>query len=187
MESSSRGYWDRLVLERQRHLKWRPLDPVEKVLMALCGLALVGFSSSTLIDILTRTLGHPVLSLQEATSAFFVYGVFIGAGVATRRNDHLYLTAIAESLHGRTRFAVELLTRATVFGVGLCMIWFGWLNFLKGFESFRMPSMLPIAYLFAIIPVSGGLVSLFSLEQMVNGWRHGFEGFDEKPEPEKIV
>jgi TRAP-type C4-dicarboxylate transport system permease small subunit len=183
----SAGYWDRLVLERQRHLKWRALDPLEKFLMILCGMALFGFSASTLIDIATRSLGRPVLSLQETTSAFFVYGVFIGAGVATRRNDHLYLTAVAESLHGRTRFLVETLTRAVVLGVGLAMIYFGYLNFLRGFESFRMPSMLPIAYLFAIIPVSGVLVSLFSLEQMWNGWRNGFEGADERPEPEKII
>jgi TRAP-type C4-dicarboxylate transport system permease small subunit len=181
------GYWDRLVLERQRHLKWRALDPLEKLLMMLCGLALFGFSASTLIDIATRLLGHPVLSLQETTSAFFVYGVFLGAGVATRRNDHLYLTAVAESLTGHWRFAVEMLTRLVVLGVGLCMIWFGYLNFLKGFESFRMPSMLPIAYLFAIIPVSGVLVTLFSLEQMWNGWQNGFEGADERPEPESII
>jgi TRAP-type C4-dicarboxylate transport system permease small subunit len=181
------GYWDRLVLQRQRHLKWPALDRLEKGLMILCGLALLGFSSSTLIDILTRTLGHPVLSLQEVTSTCFVYGVFIGAGVATRRNDHLYLTAVAEAMHGRARFAVEVATRLVVLGVGLCMIWFGWLNFLKGFESFRMPSMLPIAYLFAIIPVSGALVALFSIEQIWNGWRHGFEGFDEKPDPEPVL
>lgn len=183
----SGGYWDRLVLPRQRHLKWPALDALEKLLMMLCGVALLGFSASTLIDILTRTLGHPVLSLQEVTSASFVYGVFIGAGVATRRNDHLYLTAVAESLHGRTRFAVEIGTRAVVLGVGFAMVWFGWLNFLKGFESFRMPSMLPIAYLFAIIPVSGALVALFSFEQIWNGWRHGFEGVDGKPEPEAIL
>ena len=183
----STGYWDRLVLERQRHLKWRAFDPLEKYLMILCGIALFGFSASTLTDILTRSLGHPVLSLQETTSAFFVYGVFIGAGVATRRNDHLYLTAIAESLHGRTRVLVEMLTRAVVLGVGLAMIYYGYLNFLKGFESFRMPSMLPIAYLFAIIPVSGVLVTLFSVEQMWNGWRNGFEGADQRPEPEAII
>jgi TRAP-type C4-dicarboxylate transport system permease small subunit len=181
------GYWDRLVLERQRHLKWRALDPLEKFLMMLCGVALFGFSASTLVDIATRSFGHPVLSLQETTSAFFVYGVFIGAGVATRRNDHLYLTAIAESLHGRTRFLVEILTRTVVLGVGMAMIYFGYLNFLRGFESFRMPSMLPIAYLFAVIPVSGVLVSIFSIEQMWNGWRNGFEGADERPEPESII
>lgn len=173
--------WDRLLLQRQRHLKWRAFDPFEKFLMALCGVSLVGFSTSTLLDVVTRTIGHPWLFLQEVTSTFFIYGVFIGAGVATRRNDHLYLTAIAEALHGRRRLAVEVFNRLVVLGVGLCMVYFGWLNYLKGYQSFRMPSMLPIAYLFAAIPVSGVLVTLFSVEQLWNGWRNGFEG---APEPE---
>jgi TRAP-type C4-dicarboxylate transport system permease small subunit len=179
-------YFDRLVLERQRHLKWPALDRLEKLLMLLCGAALLGFSASTLLDILTRALGHPVLSLQEVTSACFVYGVFIGAAVATRRNDHLYLTAVAEQLGGRVRFAVEMLTRLVVLAVGLAMVWFGWLNFLLGFAAFRMPSMLPIAYLYAIIPLSGALVALFSLEQMWNGARNGFAG-DARPDPEPVL
>ena len=178
---------DKLVLQRQHHLKWRSFDRLELILMMLCGLLCFGFSLSVMCDIVTRTIGHPWLWLQEVTSTLFIYAIFIGAAVATRRNDHLYLTAVAEAMHGRTRFAVEIATRLVVLGVGLCMIWFGWLNFLKGFESFRMPSMLPIAYLFAIIPVSGVLVALFSVEQICNGWRHGFEGFDERPDPEPIL
>jgi TRAP-type C4-dicarboxylate transport system permease small subunit len=35
--------------------------------------------------------------------------------------------------------------------------------------------MLPIAYLYAPIPLCGALVALFSLEQIINGLRHGFE------------
>jgi TRAP-type C4-dicarboxylate transport system permease small subunit len=94
---------DRLLLHRQRHLKWRAFDALETVLMIVCGLMLFGFSLSVSLDILTRTLGHPWLWLQEVTSTLFVYGIFAGAAVATRRNDHLYLTAFAESLHGRAR------------------------------------------------------------------------------------
>ena len=59
-------------------------------------------------------------------------------------------------------------------GVGLFLVVYGWQNFLTGFGSFRMPSMLPIAYLYAPIPLCGALVALFSLEQIVNGLRHGF-------------
>jgi TRAP-type C4-dicarboxylate transport system permease small subunit len=58
--------------------------------------------------------------------------------------------------------------------VGLGLVVFGWENFLTGFGSFRMPSMLPIAYLYWPIPVCGALVALFSLEQIVNGLRNGF-------------
>ena len=49
-------------------------------------------------------------------------------------------------------------------------------DFLQGFGSFRMPSMTPIASLYAAIPVSGVLVALFTVEQLVNGWRNGYEG-----------
>jgi TRAP-type C4-dicarboxylate transport system permease small subunit len=56
------------------------------------------------------------------------------------------------------------------------MVWFGFINFLQGFGSFRMPSMTPIASLYAAIPISGALVALFTIEQLVNGWRNGFEG-----------
>ena len=164
-----------LVLAADRHLKWPALDPLERVLMQLCGVCLVGFTSTTLLDVVARIAGHPLLWPQEVTSAFFIYGVFIGASVATRRNDHLQLLALTESMSGPTRRAFEVLDRAVVMGVGVFLVVYGWQNFLTGFGSFRMPSMLPIAYLYAPIPLCGALVALFSLEQIVNGLRHGFE------------
>ena len=170
---------ERLVLQRQRHLKWRALDVVEKILMWLCGVALMGFSTSVLCDIVTRIVGHPWLWLQEVTSTFFTYGIFLGAAVATRRNDHLCLTAAAEALHGTNRLIVEILVRLVVLAVALCLVYFGYINFLRGFSSFRMPSMTPIASLYGAIPISGALMALFTIEQLVNGWRNGFDHPDD--------
>ncbi len=165
----------RLVLETQRHLKWRALDFLEAVTMVLCGVCLAGFSTSVFFDVLTRTLGAPWLWLQEVTSTFFVYGIFIGAAAATRRNDHLYLSAITEAMTGAVRLAAETFNRLVVLAVALCMVYFGYINFVQGFGSFRMPSMTPIASLYAAIPLSGALIALFIVEQLINGWRHGFE------------
>jgi TRAP-type transport system small permease protein len=164
-----------LVLAADRHLKWRALDPLERVLMRLCGICLLGFTATTLLDVAARVVGHPLLWPQEVTSAFFIYGVFIGASAATRRNDHLQLLALTEAMSGTTRRVFEVMNRAVVMGVGLFLVIYGWQNFLTGFGSFRMPSMLPIAYLYAPIPLCGALVAVFSLEQIINGLRHGFE------------
>jgi TRAP-type C4-dicarboxylate transport system permease small subunit len=172
-----------LVLQRQRHLKWRALDSVESVLMWLCGVALVGFSTSVLCDIVTRILGHPWLWLQEVTSTFFIYGIFLGAAAATRRNDHLCLTVAAEAAHGTIRLIVEILVRLVVLAVALCLVYFGYINFLRGFSSFRMPSMTPIASLYGAIPIAGALIALFSIEQLVNGWRNGFDHPDDREVP----
>jgi TRAP-type C4-dicarboxylate transport system permease small subunit len=177
---------DKLVLRRQRHLKWRSLDVLETILMVMCGIALFGFSTSVAFDIFTRTIGHPWLWLQEVTSAFFIYGIFTGAAVATRRNDHLYLTAVAEAMHGRSRLVVEVMVRAVMLAVAFCLIYFGYINFLRGFGSFRMPSMTPIASLYVAIPISGVLIALFTVEQLVNGCKNGFE-HPEEPELESLI
>ena len=178
---------DKLVLQRQRHLKWRALDPLELALMALCGVLLFAFSTTVVCDIVTRTIGRPWLWLQEVTQTFFIYAIFIGASVATRRNDHLYLTAVSEALHGKPRLVAETLIRLVVLGVAGCLIWFGYLNFLRGFSSFRMPSMTPIASLYAAIPIAGVLIALFTVEQLVNGWRNGFDHPPERDEAPAVA
>ena len=143
------------MLQRQRHLKWQSFDRLELFLMIVCGVLCFGFSLSVTADIVTRTIGHPWLWLQEATSTLFIYAIFIGAAVATRRNDHLYLTAISEAMHGTPRMIVEIIIRIVVLGVAFCLIWFGYINYLRGFGSFRLPSGTPIASLYAAIPLAG--------------------------------
>jgi TRAP-type C4-dicarboxylate transport system permease small subunit len=177
---------DKLVLQRQHHLKWPAFDKLELVLMILCGLLCFGFSLSVTADIVTRTIGRPWLWLQEVTSTFFIYAIFIGAAVATRRNDHLYLTAISEALHGTPRLIVEIIIRLVVLGVAFCLIYFGYINYLRGFGSFRLPSGTPIASLYAAIPLSGALIALFTIEQLVNGIRNGFD-HPEPPEDDRDV
>src|SRR5262245_59505506 len=80
-----------LVVARHRHLKWQVLDPLEHALMVLCGISLAGFTFTVFLDVVTRTVGSPLLWLQLATTGFFAWGVFIGMAVATRRIDHLNL------------------------------------------------------------------------------------------------
>src|SRR5438105_212335 len=135
----------RLVPQRQRHLKWATLDRLEQWLMVVCGVTLLGFSTSVICDIVTRTIGHPWLWLQEVTSTFFIYGIFVGAAVATRRSDHLYLTALSEALHGRARLAVETVIRLVVIAAAVWMIYFVYVNSFGRFGSSRMSSMTPIA------------------------------------------
>jgi len=116
--------------------------------------------------------------------AFFLHGIFIGVAAATRRNDHLYLAVLAESMTGNRRLFFELFNRFVVLCVAFCMIYFGYFNFLDGFKSLRMPSMTPMAAFYIGIPICGLLVALFTVEQMVNGWQHGFAERKDAPHHE---
>jgi TRAP-type C4-dicarboxylate transport system permease small subunit len=166
----------RVTIRAHRHLKWRALDYLERGLMILCALLLLGFTVCEVADVFFRNLGRPWLNANEFAGGLFAWGVFIGMGVAVRRDQHFRLTAVGESLSGRKRWIVETFNRLVILAVGLCMVWFGYLNYLNGFGSFLMPSITPIAVLYAAIPVAGALVSLFTVEELVNGWQHGFEG-----------
>jgi TRAP-type C4-dicarboxylate transport system permease small subunit len=166
----------RVTVRAARHLKWRWLDPLERGLLVVCALLLLGFTLVEIADVLCRNLRRPWLNANEFAAGFFAWGVFLGMGVAVRRDQHFRLTAIAQTMSGARRTLVETLNRLVILGVGLSMIVFGYKNYLTGFGSFLMPSLTPIAVLYAAIPVAGVLVSLFTVEELINGWRRGFEG-----------
>ena len=53
--------------------------------------------------------------------------------------------------------------------------------------SFRMPSLLPLTVYTAIVPAAGVLIFLFTIEQLVNGWKHGFEGPEDRDDIPQFV
>ena len=165
-----------LVLQRHRHLKWRAFDKLEAMLMVMCGVCIFLFTLTVFFDVITRTLGVPWLWLQQVTTGCFAWGVFIGMAAATRRNDHFYLTEITKKLTGSKRSAIEIANRLIVLAVALMLVWFGWNNAVLDMGSYRMPSLIPLAVYTGIVPVAAVLVALFTVEQLINGWQHGFEG-----------
>ena len=169
-----------LVLQRHRQLKWKAFDKLEAGLMILCGVCIFMFTLSVFLDVVTRTLGSPWLWLQQVTTAFFAWGVFVGMAAATRRNDNFYLTEITKRMTGAPRRAIEVINRIIVLIVSGLLIWFGWKNALLDMGSYRMPSLIPLAVYTGIVPMAGFLVALFSIEQLVNGWKNGFEGPEDR-------
>ena len=165
-----------LILQRHRQLKWKSLDWLEATLMVLCGVCIAGFTIGVFLDVLTRTIGAPWLWLQQVTTAFFAWGVFVGMAVATRRNDHFYLTEITKRMTGAPRTVIEVTNRIIVLVVAVLLVWCGTQNALLDLGSYRMPSLIPLTVYTAIVPLAGLLIGLFTLEQLVNGWKHGFEG-----------
>ena len=172
-----------LILQRHRHLKWKAFDKLEALLMILCGVCIGFFSLSVLLDVITRTIGLPWLWLQQVTTAFFAWGVFVGMAAATRRNDHFYLTEITKRMTGASRTAIEVTNRIIVLIVSVLLTWFGWKNAMLDLGSYRMPSLIPLTVYTGIVPMAGVLIFIFTLEQLVNGIRNGFEG----PEDEDDV
>ena len=135
---------DKLVLQRQRHLKWRALEPLELILMIICGLTLFGFRCRFVPISPPASLAAPALA-----PGGYVHSSYTEFSSARQgrdsRNDHLYLTAVAESMHGRSRLIAELAIRLMVLCSGFLPRLLRLPQFLRGFGSFRLPSNTPIA------------------------------------------
>jgi len=162
-----------LILQRHRKLKWKAFDWLEALLMILCGVSIFMFTLTVLCDVITRSIGAPWLWLQQVTTAFFAWGVFLGMAAATRRNDHFYLT--------------EITNRVIVLIVAVLIVWCGTQNALLDLGSYRMPSLIPLTVYTAIVPASGVLIALFTIEQLVNGWKNGFEGPEDRDDSRELV
>ena len=88
---------------------------------------------------------------------------------------------------GAPRTAIEITNRLIVLVVAVLIAWFGWKNTLLDLGSFRMPSLIPLTVYTAIVPVAGVLIALFTIEQLVNGWKHGFEGPEDRDDTREPV
>ena len=176
-----------LILQRHRQLKWKAFDRIEAGLMILCGVCIAMFTLAVFLDVLTRTLGAPWLWLQQVTTAFFAWGVFVGMAAATRRNDHFYLTEITKRMTGAPRSTIEIANRLVVLVVAALLVWFGTKNAMLDLGSYRMPSLIPLTVYTAIVPIAGLLIGLFTLEQLVNGWKHGFAGPEDQDDSRELV
>ena len=95
---------------------------------------------------------------------------------ATRRNDHFYLVEITKRMRGAKRNFIENRQSPDRTVVALAMLVFGIQNFMLDLGSFRMPSLIPLTTIPRSCPMAGVLIALFTIEQLVNGWRNGFEG-----------
>jgi len=168
-----------LIIPKHRHLKWSALDPLEATLMILSGVCMFGFTFCVASDVVTRELGLPWLWLQQLTTGFFAWGVFIGMAAATRRLDHIYLAEITRRMTGTKRLVIEILNRVIVLLVAMFMVVFGVQNALLDLGSYRMPSLIPMTTYTIAVPLSGLLIAIFMIEQIVNGWQNGFESAED--------
>ncbi|WP_158228300.1 TRAP transporter small permease [Pseudonocardia sp. MH-G8] len=175
-----------LISQEERHLKVRALDAVELVLLCVCGLLLFTFTCTVLLDVLTRTLGAPWLWLQEATLIAFVWGLFLGAAVALRRNEHIYLTSVTTSMAGRRRLAMETFNSLVMIGITVTVAVTGFRVFQQGFGNLLPVTGLPLAYLTGAVPVFAVLSAVFAVERLVKGWRTGFEGATHDPREQAL-
>lgn len=146
-------------------------------LLEIAALALVGLLFTTLlVQVLLRPFDVSFVWIGELSIPLFVWIVFIGAALASRRNEHPYVeigyTAVVGRLSRKGRQAIDLLL------AGAAIVFF--LVFIAGLVGMtwqtwdHVPGLLPgyrVGYLYlgALIGVLACLVA--TVKRLVATWR----------------
>jgi TRAP-type C4-dicarboxylate transport system permease small subunit len=120
----------------------------------------------------------PSIWTEELARAAFVYMAILGAAVGVRRFSHFSLTLLSDRLHGtkRNRYFRFVLNGSIFIGsVLICFIGFDF-TMKFGFTRVSPTFLVPMAWLFASLPIGGFFMAIFSFYNIL------FEDYSSDPE-----
>lgn len=124
-----------------------------------------------IVTVITRYGFNSVLSWSEEVPRYLLIWIsFLGAAVCVDLKDHIAFEYLYQRFPGRLRAAVAVLINAAIFGFGWIMLLYG-IRFVDAFGGDFMESIpFTNVWYYTALPVSGGLMMLYSLRAQLNAW-----------------
>jgi len=128
--------------------------------------SLVFFLSAMLIEIFSRyTLGRPIFWIEEFARYAFIWNIFIGAIIVSRKRAHLKIDYFVNLIPYKLKKMVLILVRVLILIQSVVVVWYGFKLIYK-FRTMRTVAMgIPLSFLYVAIPIS---FLLMFLENCIN-------------------
>ncbi len=153
---------------------------IEKILGAVVGLLMALMVLDVTWQVLTRfVLKEPSSYTEELARFLLVWIGLLGAAYAYRKKAHLGLDILSQKLEGAAKRKLDIfISIVCMIFASVIMIYGGAKLMLLTLELDQMSAALQVkvGYLYSVIPLSGVLIVLFSLDRIFNG----------DPEPETL-
>jgi TRAP-type C4-dicarboxylate transport system permease small subunit len=152
----------------------RLLDFISWLCMLVAGLSLVIIIVAFGWLVYGRYILNDTPTWVEQLSLLLVsYITFLGAAVGVRRNTHLSIDFVRESLPFLPREIMRYLADLLIVVFGACMAWQGYLLFLDNTD--RLIPMIDVAECWRVLPlgICGALMVLFAGNNIIKRIAHG--------------
>lgn len=137
---------------------------LERLLALIAGALFAAFIVTVLYQVVARNyLQISVSWTDEVAMGFFIWAVFLGAAIAVRRRNH-YVVDILPSRFAVAQRALRLFGSVACLPVIYVLIVNGNILVDMGWSRRSVALGVPMAYMFAALPVAGVAMLLFSLE-----------------------
>ncbi len=150
----------------------RPLyDITDKLVMLICKLLLIADIVITSMSVAGRYISwipDPAWS-EQMVLTFMVYMAVLSATLAIRKRAHIRMTSFDKYLPDSLVKWLDLLSDAAVFALGIIMLVYGikvCQSPLARFGKYESIPTLSRFWMYLPIPVAGGSMAIFELEQI---------------------
>jgi TRAP-type C4-dicarboxylate transport system permease small subunit len=112
-------------------------------------------------------LGASLAWYDEFASYLLVWLTFYGAVVASYRRRHIGFDMVVNRLMSSTRRKIEVIAELLVLGFQIVLFYYGW-NLMRkmGDETAISLPWVKMGWVYSVLPVTGGLMLLISVERL---------------------
>jgi TRAP-type C4-dicarboxylate transport system permease small subunit len=149
----------------------RAVDRLSAWVRVVILLMAAGIFAIVIVTVVTRYGFNYVLSWSEEVPRYLLIWIsFLGAAACVDLRDHIAFDYLFKRFPAGARHAVQLLINVAIFGFGWIMLLYG-IRFVQDFGGDFMESIpFTNVWYYTALPVSGGLMMLYSLRDQLNVW-----------------
>lgn len=114
-------------------------------------------------------VGQALSWSEELALTGFTWAMLLATALGVRESIHVRMEILVDAMPGPLRRWGDKLTALLVLALGGCLAWAGWNYVHDALGTTSAAVAYPMAWLYAAAPVSGVLMAVFALEQLVLG------------------
>lgn len=150
---------------------------IDKILGAICAALLAATVLVTFVAVIFRyVIGSSLSWSFEASLAFLTYLTFLGCYLAMRKNAHLKVEVLVARLPLAMQALVFAFNQCVILAIAGIMVVYGVRQTTMFHSQTTLVMELPVYLLYAAIPMSGLLMGIQSMVELVGSfgrWRRG--------------
>jgi TRAP-type C4-dicarboxylate transport system permease small subunit len=137
----------------------------------VAGVFMVVMSLATFANVVARYFfNSPIQWAEELARYSFIWVVFLGAVVCTKRKRHIVIDILQQSLPARPTAWTRLLVDCCTVGIALVIAYYGW-KLTASATQITATLQIPHYVIYAVVPVSAALIILHTLGDFVANMR----------------
>ena len=137
----------------------------------VAGVFMVLMSLTTFANVIARYFfNSPIQWAEELARYSFIWVVFMGAVVCTKRKRHIAIDILLHTLPARSTVWVRLLVDCCTLSIALVIAYYGW-KLTSAATQITATLQVPHYVIYVVVPVSAALIILHTLGDFLGNLR----------------